>query len=93
MAERNFNSGEEDNILEIGNGTSPIPGVVSVSVTASAAVPTTVVIPDTFEFFPSATTTSASASATPTKGAAALPPSSPTRLLAGLVGAGLLFAL
>ena len=93
MAQRDFDSVAEDNILEIGNGTNPVPGVVSVSVTASAPVPTTVVIPDGFELFPSATTTTASASATTTKGAAALPPSSPTYLLTGLVGGGLLFTL
>ncbi|KAJ5936227.1 hypothetical protein N7454_005525 [Penicillium verhagenii] len=92
MAPRNFED-SEDQILEIGSGTTSISGVFE-STTAVATVPTAVVSPSQILYFPAKSTSSAStATSTSSKGLAAAPTANSNKIMAGLVGAGLLMAL
>lgn len=91
MARTNFSPGE-DHILEIGNGSHPIPDAVSIAVTATAPIPTTVSEPPyTRRFTPaSASTTS---HCTTSNVAVRLSTSKSNNLMAGIVGAGIAFGL
>lgn len=103
LAQRNFNNSVADNILEIGNGSTAaaIPGAVSVSaVSATIALPPTITEPPIIQtfIFPPASSTSASEASSSTSTAAAKN-AAPTfnsitnNLAAGLIGAGIWFAL
>ncbi|KAJ6014611.1 hypothetical protein N7540_009202 [Penicillium herquei] len=95
MAPVNFDE-SEGQILEIGSGTTSIPGVFETA-TAVATVPTAVVSPTAVRYFPAKSTSSASTAtltATSTsRGVAAAPTANSKNIMAGLIGAGLLFAL
>lgn len=100
LAQRNAGPVKANNILEIGNGTSPLADAVSVAVTASAAIPTTITVvemPTVLPLSSAPSTTRASAALTSSTSAAAaaagFPTSNARRVVAGLVGAGLLIAL
>ncbi|GAB1209415.1 hypothetical protein APSETT445_008189 [Aspergillus pseudonomiae] len=97
LANTNF-SPEKDDILEIGTGTSAVPGATPVeSAVTSATVASATDIVHTITIGgPKATTTgsdSGAAETTTSSGIAALPTSNTRHLLSGLAGAGLLLAL
>ena len=72
IAPTNFSSGE-DNILEIGSGSSAVSGAVSVSATASATVPTTVIELALIRVFPPSSVSSAQSATSTSTGVAAVP--------------------
>lgn len=99
MAPKNLHPGE-DNILEIGNGTTTaaVPDATTVAVTVEAPVPTTVdmawtIIPLYAETRTTQAAPLASATSTSSKGQAIVPTGNPGHVLLGLAGAGLLLAL
>ncbi|KNG90661.1 putative yapsin [Aspergillus nomiae NRRL 13137] len=97
LANTNF-SPEKDDILEIGTGTSAVPGATPVeSAVTSATVASATDIVHTITIGgPKTTTTesnSGAAKTTSSSGIAALPTSNTRHLLSGLAGAGLLLAL
>lgn len=93
MAPTRFDSTDDD-FMEIAAAVSDS---ISISVTASAPIPTNLLHSGLSEFPPTTTTTTSTpspSSATSTsRGAAVGPTSSPNHILAGVVGAGILFAL
>ncbi|KAJ5778939.1 hypothetical protein N7457_006659 [Penicillium paradoxum] len=103
MAQTDFNS-DPDTLTEIQAGglSDAIPDVISVSVTASAPVPTTMFKPYVTDFpltdSPSDSPSTSSASSAPdatstSTGGGVGPTGSPHNVMAGLIGAGLLLAL
>ena len=95
MARTNFSPGE-DYILEIGNGSHPIPDTVSVVVTATAPIPTAFTNPPFTHFFTPAsasTTTQSTSHSTTSNVGVRLPTSKSNSLMAGTVGAGIAFGL
>ncbi|GAM38204.1 aspartyl protease [Talaromyces pinophilus] len=99
LAQRNFNNSVPDRILEIGNGSTAaaIPGAVSVSaVTATIALPQTTTEPpmsQTLIFPPTSSIPASSTSTAAAKNAAPTLDSIRNNLAAGLIGAGVWFAL
>ncbi|KAF7585558.1 hypothetical protein BBP40_010661 [Aspergillus hancockii] len=91
LANTNFKPGK-DNILEIGTGTSAVPGATPVqSAVTSATVASATDLAHTVTVGGKTSATGAGASSS--SGTAAMPTSNTRHLLSGLAGAGLLLAL